>query len=179
MSTVPWETFSLRLGKADKEIVLRALRRGVVYAIFALVLYMFIVVVTTPNFAPIDSIQIAAGLNWWMIVTTSLGVGTQVFLITYAKERGCDLTRRKPLGGATGISAAFASFLSYLALIPVGCCGTWLYILSFLPGLVGVGVSSILIVHSRTIATIGLTLMALAITYTYLSLRRRLSAQDR
>jgi len=162
-------------GNADRNEAGRALGRGLVYAIFALALYMSTVVFTTPNLPPLDSIRIATRLNWWIIAGASVGVGTQVFLITYAKEKGCDLRRRKPLTGATGIFSASASFLSFLALIPVGCCGIWLYVLSFLPGIVGVGASAVLIEGSRIIAVIGLGLMTLAILYTYLSLHERLS----
>jgi len=163
-------------GNANRnEVVLRALRRGLVYALFALVLYVLIVVLTTPNLPPLDSIMIAARVNWWIMAGATVGAGTQVFLITYAKERGCDLRRKKPLSGAMGVSSAFASFLSFLALIPVGCCGTWLYVLSFLPGILGVGASVAIVDDSRIIAAIGLGLMALAILYTYLSLHGRLS----
>jgi|SRR5712692_9793959 len=135
---------------------------------------MLVVVITTPNLTPVDSILIAITLNWWIIAGVSIGAGIQVFLITYAKERACDLPRRKPLAGATGLFSAFASFLSYLALIPVGCCGTWLYLVSFLPGILGVGASAIVVDYSKTIAVIGLALMALAVLYTFLSLRKRL-----
>jgi len=168
-----WALFS-STQKADGEIVFRALRRGLVYAVSASALYLLVVVLTTPTLSPLDSIRIATRLNWWIIAGASLGAGIQIFLITYAKEKACDLRMKKPLTGATGMFSALASFISFLALIPVGCCGMWLYILSFLPGIVGVGASAILIEDGTIMAVVGLALMALAILYTYLSLRRRL-----
>jgi len=162
--------------RGDGKVGFRAVRKGVFYAVSASILYMLVVVITTPNLAPLDSILTAISLNWWIIAGVSLGAGIQVFLITYARERACDLRMNTPVTGATGIFSAFAAFLSYLALIPVGCCGMWLYLVSFLPGIIGVGASAILVDYSRSVATIGLALMALAVLYTYLSLRRRLTS---
>jgi hypothetical protein len=157
-----------------RDVLVAALKNGLLYSASASALYMIVVAATTPNLPALDSIRIAAGVNWWIFAGSSLGVGAQIFLVTYAKEKACDIRSTVPLSGATGMLSAFASFLSYLALIPLGCCGTWLYILSFLPGILGVGASAMLIEDSRIIAAIGLASMALSVLYTYLSLRRRL-----
>jgi hypothetical protein len=62
---------------------------------------------------------------------------------------------KKALGGNSS-SIGATSFFSFFSLVPLGCCGWWLYILSFLPSVFGVGVSTVLIEYSQTLAYIGL-----------------------
>jgi len=40
--------------------------------------------------------------------------------------------------------------------VPLGCCGWFLYVLSLLPSVVGVGVSAVLIEYSQVLAYVGL-----------------------
>jgi len=153
----------------------KALQRGLALGIISLVLYFVIVVITTPSLKPVDAIRISVTLDWWVIGGVSLGVSVQTFLVAYAKEKGCPVARGRTSSGTTGILSGLSSFLSFLSLIPLGCCGTWLYILSFLPGLLGTGVSGFLIGNALQLEFAGLLLMTGSVLYTYLSVRRRLS----
>lgn len=84
------------------------------------------------------------------------GVGMQMFLAEKSKEFGCRLNaKKKAFGGNTGGTAA-TSFFSFFSLVPLGCCGWWLYALSFLPTIFGTGVSAVLIEYSQALAYLGL-----------------------
>jgi hypothetical protein len=80
--------------------------------------------------------------------------------------------RKRSVQGGSGFLSVFSSFVSFFSLVSVGCCGTWLYVLSFLPGVIGTGTSVFLIKNSAELAATGLVLMALSTTYTYLSVAK-------
>ncbi len=156
----------------------RPIQRGLGVGILSVVLYLAIVVISTPSVRPVDAVGISVALNWWLIGGISVGAGIQASLLAYAKNRACSLKRTNTALGATGLFSGFSSFLSFLSLIPVGCCGTWIYVLSFLPGLVGVGASSFLTANSFPLEVSGLILMALSVSYTYLSVRKSVSPKN-
>ena len=88
-----------------------------------------------------------------------IGIGLQVFLSEKSKQLGCKLdVKRKALGGNSGSTAA-TSFFSFFSLVPLGCCGWWLYALSLLPSVVGTGVSAVLIEYSQVLAYVGLAII--------------------
>jgi len=88
-----------------------------------------------------------------------IGIGFQVFLSEKSKLLGCKLNvKKKAFGGNTGSTAA-TSFFSFFSLVPLGCCGWWLYALSLLPGIVGTGVSAVLIEYSQVLAYLGLVII--------------------
>lgn len=156
-----------------------AIQRGVGVAIISAVLYLTIVVLSTPNLKAVDAILVSLNLDWWVVGGISVAAGTQVFLITYAKVKGCPVRHGAAASGTSGFFSGLSSFLSFLSLIPVGCCGTWIYVLSFLPGLVGVGASGFLITHGLELEATGLILMTASVAYTYFSVRKRLAALRR
>jgi hypothetical protein len=143
-----------------------------------MLIYLLIVIVTTPNLSPINSIRIALQLNWWLITGVSVGTGVQTFLVTFSKEKACNFRAKKPITGVSGVSSVFSSFTSFIALTHVGCCGTWLYILSFLPGIIGTGTTSFLIDYGGTIGALGLIFITLSTIYTFLSIRRRFHSNE-
>ena len=88
-----------------------------------------------------------------------IGIGLQVFLSEKNKLLGCKLSiKKKAFRGNSG-SVATTSFFSFFSLVPLGCCGWWLYALSLLPSVFGTGVSAILIEHSQTLAYLGLAII--------------------
>jgi hypothetical protein len=89
----------------------------------------------------------------------SFGIGAQIFLSSYSRLMGCRLDKRKGFVSAGSGSTAFSSFLSFFSLVPLGCCGTWLYILSFLPSIVGGTLSATLIQYSRPLSYVGLAVV--------------------
>lgn len=93
------------------------------------------------------------------MIGMGVGIGLQVFLYEKSKSLGCKLNvKKKAFGGNSGSTVA-TSFFSFFSLVPLGCCGWWLYVLSLLPGIVGTGVSAILIEYSQTLAYLGLVMI--------------------
>lgn len=150
------------------------IQRGVGVSVISVVLYLTIVVITTPSLRPVDAISVSVALNWWLIGGISLGTGVQAFLLAYAKATACTIKHRAAAVGTSGILSGLSSFVSFLSLIPLGCCGTWVYILSFLPGLIGAGASGFLIDNGFQLELAGLGLMAFSVSYTYLSVKKKL-----
>lgn len=153
---------------------MRPVANGVFIALLVLGVYFLVVVATTPSLPPLFAVSVALTVNWWVVVGLAAGTGVQTFFISYANSRACNLRAKRQLTGSSGVLSVFSSFTSYLALIPVGCCGTWLYILSLLPGILGTGVSVFLIDYGEFLALSGLLVMAVSVLYTYLSVRSRM-----
>src|SRR5215203_1654132 len=111
----------------------RALVRGIIIGIVTIIVYLAIVVITTPNLPAIVAINAAFKINSIVIFGLGIGVGTQVFLSSYSKGLGCTIAKnKKGVFGAGSSSTALSSFFSFFSLVPLGCCGSWLLILSML-----------------------------------------------
>lgn len=124
-----------------------------------IVAYLTIIVITTPALSPQDAIKAAAVLNLPIMIGTSVGVGLQTYLSEYSKKLGCNLKINRAVSGGNSGGTIATSFLSFFSLVPLGCCGWWLYAISFLPSIVGTGFSSLLINHSQTLAYLGLVVI--------------------
>jgi hypothetical protein len=135
----------------------RALVKGTVVAVVTAVVYLAIVVITTPSLPAIATINAAFKVNSIVIFGLAIGVGIQFFLTSYSKGLGCRLDKRRKgiFGGSSG-STALSSFFSFFSLVPLGCCGSWLVILSMLPSVFGSSLSVVLIEYSRLLSYIGL-----------------------
>jgi len=130
-----------------------------IVGIVTMLVYLLVVVLTTPALAPSDAVSAAFQLNSIIIVGMGIGVGLQIYLSEYGKRSGCRLNvKKKAFGGNTG-SAAATSFFSFFSLVPLGCCGWWLYVLSLLPSIFGTGVSAVLIEYSQPLAYVGLAII--------------------
>lgn len=135
---------------------MRPISKAIIVGIITLGVYLGVVVITTPALPPLAAIDAAFQLNSIVIFGISIGVGMQIYLSEYSKKLGCKLDiKKKTLGGNTGSTAA-TSFFSFFSLVPLGCCGWWLYVLSLLPSIVGSGVSAVLIEYSQTLGYLGL-----------------------
>jgi hypothetical protein len=134
---------------------------------------VFIVIITTPSLKPTDSVATAITLNWWVVLGLMFGTAAQGFLSAYATEKGCRIRHVKAVSGGTGVSSALLSFVSFLSLVPVGCCGTWLYILSFVPSLLGASFAGLLIERSLELQLGSLFILFLSVAYSFFSVRRR------
>ena len=140
-------------------MILRPIFKGILVGALTIVVYLGIVVITTPALSPSAAISAALQLNSIIILGMGIGVGLQVFLSSYSKTLGCRLDmRRKVFGGNSGSTAA-TSFFSFFSLVPLGCCGWWLYVLSLLPSIFGTGISAVLIQYSQPLAYIGLAII--------------------
>jgi hypothetical protein len=121
--------------------------------------YLLVVVITTPALSPLAAIGAALQINSIIIAGMGIGVGLQMFLSTYSKGLGCRLdVKRKAVGGNSG-GAALTGFFSFFSLVPLGCCGTMLYILSLLPSVIGSGLAGGLIQYSQSLAYLGIAII--------------------
>src|ERR687898_2578132 len=138
----------------------RALAKGTIVAVIAAVIYLAIVIITTPNLPAIAAINAAFKVNSIVIFGLAIGVGIQFFLTSYSKGLGCRIDKKKKgiFGGGSG-STALSGFFSFFSLVPLGCCGSWLLILSMLPSIFGSSLSIVLIEYSKLLSYIGLTIV--------------------
>jgi hypothetical protein len=156
---------------------MRPLKKASIIGIITIVLYLFVVVITTPALEPLAAINAAFQLNAIVIIGMGIGIGLQVFLSEKSKLLGCKLAiKKKAFGGNSG-SVATTSFFSFFSLVPLGCCGWWLYALSLLPGILGTGVSAVLIEYSQVLAYLGLVVIFGFAGLTALKLKREQQLQ--
>ena len=153
------------------------IKKAIFVGILTMVIYLTVVVVTTPALGPLDAISAAFQLNSIVIIGMGIGIGVQIYLGEKSKLLGCKLTvRKKTLGGNTGSTAA-TSFFSFFSLVPLGCCGWWLYILSLLPSVFGTGVSAVLIEYSQALAYLGLAIIFGFNALTAIKLKREMESR--
>lgn len=156
---------------------MRPITKGVIFGIITIAAYLTVVVVTTPALQPAEAVSAAFQLNSIVIVGMGAGVGLQMFLSEQSKKLGCKLNvKKKAFGGNTGSTAA-TSFFSFFSLVPLGCCGWWLYALSLLPSVFGTGISAVLIEYSQGLAYVGLGIIFGFNTLTAIKLRKEKNAQ--
>jgi hypothetical protein len=138
----------------------KALVKGIIAGLVTTSSYLLIVVITTPNLPAIAAVNAAITANSGIIFGLGIGIGAQVFSSAYSKSLGCkiDKKRKGVFGGGAG-STALSSFFSFFSLVPLGCCGSWLLILSMLPTIFGSGLSVVLIQYSEALAYSGLALV--------------------
>jgi len=153
----------------------RALAKGTIVAVIAAVIYLVIVVITTPNLPATAAINAAFKVNSIVIFGLAIGVGIQSFLTSYSKGLGCKLDKKRKgiFGGGSG-STALSSFFSFFSLVPLGCCGSWLFILSMLPSIFGSSLSVVLIEYSKLLSYIGLAIVFSFAGLSALRLRKEL-----
>jgi hypothetical protein len=138
----------------------KTLIKGTTVGIATSIIYLAIVVITTPSLPAIASINAAFKVNSAVIIGLAIGVGIQFFLTSYSKGLGCRIDKKKKgiFGGGSG-STAISSFFSFFSLVPLGCCGSWLLILSMLPSIFGSSLSVVLIEYSKLLSYVGLAIV--------------------
>jgi hypothetical protein len=157
---------------------LNPIRKAVLVGTATVLMYLGIVVITTPALEPVDAISAAFQLNSIVILGMGIGIGLQVFLSEKSKSLGCKLdVKKKAFTGNTGSTAA-TSFFSFFSLVPLGCCGWWLYALSLLPGILGTGVSAVLIEYSQTLSYVGLVIIFGFAVLTAIKLKREMKLEN-
>jgi len=135
---------------------MKPIQKAIIVGIITIVVYLSVVVITTPALEPLAAISAAFQINSIVIFGMGIGIGLQVFLSEKSKLLGCKLKiKKKAFRGNSG-SVGITSFFSFFSLVPLGCCGWWLYALSLLPSVVGTGVSAVLIEYSQVLAYVGL-----------------------
>ena len=137
----------------------RALLKGTIAGLIVMAAHLTIVVVTTPNLPAATAIATAFIINPLIIVGVAIGIGAQVAMTSYSRTLECSLRGRKGFLSAGSGGTAFSSFLSFFSLVPLGCCGSWLLILSLLPSVFGTAVSGALIQYSVPLSYAGLAIV--------------------
>jgi hypothetical protein len=146
--------------------------------IITVVVYLTVVVITTPALEPLYAINAAFQLNSVVIIGMGIGIGLQVFLSEKSKTLGCKLDVKKRAIGGNASSTAATSFFSFFSLVPLGCCGWWLYALSLLPSFVGTGISAVLIEYSQALSYVGLIVIFGFAGLTAYKLRQQIKLQQ-
>lgn len=181
----------------------RSLKKGILVGSITITVYLLVVILTTPNLSPANSTFAALKTNSVIIIGLGIGIGAQIFISSYRKSLGCEidnnsnnkrhkdnrkerfynLIRGRDLldkGRATtgSTTAVLSSFFSFFSLVPLGCCGSWLLILSMLPSIFGTTVSIALIEYSKMLSYLSL---AIVFGFTFISaykLRTRMKLID-
>jgi hypothetical protein len=148
--------------------------KALVAAILTLIFYLLVVIITTPSLPPIVAINAALKMNSLIICGLAAGVGTQIFLSSYSKNVGCRANKKRTGVIGSSSSTAVSSFLSFFSLIPLGCCGSWLLLLSLLPSVFGATFSVFLIQYSKPLSYLGLSLVIGLTIISALRLRKEL-----
>jgi len=151
-----------------------AIAKGLIVGIITTIIYLLVVVFTTPNLSPIAAINAALKMNSMIIFGLAVGVGMQIFLSSYSKNLGCRINKkRNGILGSSG-STAVSSFLSFFSLVPLGCCGSWLLLLSLLPSVFGSTFAVVLIQYSKPLSYLGLSIVLGFTVVSALRLRKEL-----
>jgi len=151
---------------------MRPIIKAGIVGVLTVVIYLSVVVVTTPALPADAAISAAFQINSIVIIGMGIGIGTQIYLSEQSKRLGCRLDVKKKAFGANTGSTAATSFFSFFSLVPLGCCGWWLYVLSLLPSVVGTGVSGVLIEYSQVLAYLGLAIIFGFNALTYVKLQK-------
>ena len=152
--------------------MMRPIIKAGIVGVITVVVYLTVVVVTTPALPADAAISAAFQINSIVIIGMGIGIGTQIYLSEQSKRLGCRLDVKKKAFGANTGSTAATSFFSFFSLVPLGCCGWWLYVLSLLPSVVGTGVSAVLIEYSQVLAYLGLAIIFGFNALTYVKLQK-------
>jgi len=157
---------------------MKPIQKAITVGIITIVVYLSVVVITTPALEPLAAISAAFQINSIVIFGMGIGIGLQIFLSEKSKLLGCKLkVKKKAIGGNSG-SVATTSFFSFFSLVPLGCCGWFLYVLSLLPSVVGVGATAILIEYSQILAYVGLGIIFGFAGLTAYKLKREIKLQN-
>ena len=120
----------------------RSLAKGIFVGSITIIIYLLIVISTTPNLSPVNATFAALKTNSIIIIGLGIGIGAQIYISTYRKSLGCDISSsngKKDIkrgrfynlkkgnnildsGGATtgGTTAALSSFFSFFSLGTIG-----------------------------------------------------------
>jgi hypothetical protein len=73
----------------------KALVKGIIIGSLTIVIYLLVVVITTPSLPPISAINAAFKINSIIIFGLAVGVGAQLFISSYSKSLGCRIDKKK------------------------------------------------------------------------------------
>jgi len=94
------------------------IKKSILVGALTIVIYLTVVVITTPALGPLDAISAAFQINAIVIFGMGLGIGLQIFLSEKSKLLGCKLNMKKK---------AFSGTPLFLWVVVVGGCMSYLY----------------------------------------------------
>jgi hypothetical protein len=153
----------------NNNAVKKSILQGGIISSITIISYLLIVIFTSPNLPATASISAVIQVNSPIIIGLVIGTGIQGFVISYRKkviDNKCEIKNNKKKGflyssnTGNGFGTALSSFFSFFSLVPLGCCGSWLFILSYLPLVFGNGVSVFMIEYSNILSYIGLIIIS-------------------
>lgn len=155
----------------------KSIMKGILFGAITITVYLIIVILTTPNLPPASAVIATFKANSIIVIGLGLGIGIQMFVSSYSKSLGCELKKKKRIFGSGTGGTVLGSFFSFFSLVPLGCCGSWLLMLSLLPSIFGTSVSIALIEYSQTLAYLSLVIVfAMAFLSVY-KLNKRLKGR--
>lgn len=157
----------------------RSLAKGAMAGAATLAAYLIVVIVTTPSLPADAAIRAAFGINSIVMGGTAGAIGAQVYFSSYGKSLGCHIRNKKAMMGAGSGTTAIGSFFSFFSLVPLGCCGSWLLVLSFLPSVLGGSLSVFLIDYSVQLSYASLAVVLGFAALAGIQLRKRLKESGR
>ena len=156
-----------------------ALLKGILLGGISILAYIIIVILTTPELPASFALKAAFFINPIIIYGTAIGVAVNTFISSYSKGKGCRVyTKRKGIVGVSSGSTALSAFFSFFSLVPLGCCGSWLLVLSYLPTIFGTALSVSLIQYSKPLSYVGLIIVLTFAGISAFKLRSELKEQQ-
>lgn len=157
----------------------RSLAKGVAAGAATLAAYLLVVIITTPNLPADAAVRAALSVNYIVMGGTAGAIGAQVYFSSYGMSLGCEIGRKKTVMGTGSGTTAIGSFFSFFSLVPLGCCGSWLLVLSFLPSVFGGSLSVFLIDYSVPLSYAALALVMGFAAVAGIQLKRKLKRNVR
>lgn len=151
-----------------------ALKRGLITGSVSLIVYIFVVIITTPNLPPLAALNAVIKVNGIIVFGLAIAIGVQFYISSYAKNLGCRFPNKRSTVAGGSTSTALSSFFSFFSLVPLGCCGSWLLLLSLLPSFFGSSFSVILIQYLKPLSYIGLLIVVSYAVIVAIKLKRKL-----
>ena len=172
-----------RISHLNDNVVKKSILYGIIISSITIISYLLIVIFTSPNLPVVASIYAVLQVNSPIIIGLAIGTGIQGFVISYRKKvinNKCEIKTDKKKdflhssSTGNGLGAALSSFFSFFSLVPLGCCGSWLFILSYLPLVFGNGASVFMIKYSNILSYIGLIIISVIALISILKLYKDL-----
>jgi len=160
--------------KSSSSAKRNALKRGLIAGSITAITYLLVVIITTPSLPYLAAITAAIKVNGIIVLGLAIAIGVQIYMSNYGKSLGCNVvSKREGIVGSSS-SITLSSFFSFFSLVPLGCCGSWLLILSLLPSVFGSAFSVILIQYSKPLSYLGLLIVIGYTGFSAIKLKREL-----
>jgi len=160
--------------KSSSAVKRNALKRGLIAGSITTITYLLVVIITTPNLPSLTALTAATKVNGIIVFGLAIAIGVQIYISDYGKSFGCNIVSKREGIVASSSSITLSSFFSFFSLVPLGCCGSWLLILSLLPSIFGSAFSVILIQYSKPLSYLGLFVVIGYTAFNAIKLKRKL-----